>query len=258
MQLLAWMRGIVGRRMASGARFARLPAHRRPCPRYGRGRRGKSKLWAAASRPPRDRPPGAAHPARRLARPDVVRRAGRTARTVLLEGAAGIPAPELEALEVALLLRRPGRGRHGRAVGLAVLAALRSLRVRDGPVLAAIDDVQWRNDASMETLTYAFRRINRGAAGAPDRRADGASADPLTAGAARHRMAGGPFCRRGLYRVIDLAPLDRWQIQNLLPNTVPAARARPVARRPGSPPGRRRSWPASTRVRRGCRGSRGP
>ena len=81
---------------------------------------------------------------------------------VLPEVAADMPAPQLEALEVALLLRASGpQPPTAHAVGLATLAALRAC-ASTGQVLIAIDDVQWLDDASIEALTFAFRRITDG------------------------------------------------------------------------------------------------
>ena len=59
-----------------------------------------------------------------------------------------IPGSQREALEIALLLRRAGDELlTARAVGLAVLAALRGC-LAEGPVLVAINDVQWLDEAS--------------------------------------------------------------------------------------------------------------
>ena len=58
-----------------------------------------------------------------------------------------------------------------RAVGLAVLAALRAC-LADGPVLIAIDDVQWLDEASLEALTFALRRVPERAAVLAGGRAD--------------------------------------------------------------------------------------
>jgi len=81
---------------------------------------------------------------------------------VLPEVAADIPGPPREALEVALLLRAPGdEPPTARAVGLAVLAALRAC-VSAGPVLLAIDDVHWLDEASLDALTFALRRVREG------------------------------------------------------------------------------------------------
>jgi AAA ATPase domain len=101
---------------------------------------------------------------------------------VLAEVAAGIPAPQLEALEVALLLRSAGpQPPTARAVGLAVLAALRAC-VSCGPVLVAVDDVQWLDDASTGALAFALRRITDGPLGLLIAARTAASADPLTVG----------------------------------------------------------------------------
>ena len=76
--------------------------------------------------------------------------------------AGQIPGPQREALEIALLLRPAGEEPPtARAVGLAVLAALRGC-LSEGPVLVAIDDVQWLDEASLEALTFALRRVPSG------------------------------------------------------------------------------------------------
>ncbi len=150
---------------------------------------------------------------------------------VLPDVGAGIPAPQHEALEVALLLRPAGdRPPTAHAVGLAVLTALRSC-VMGGPVLVAIDDVQWLDAASLEALAFAVRRITAGPLSLLLAARTRAPADPLTAGEAappsgwRELLAAMPDAEE-----IVLAPLDMWQIQNLLPSTVSAAQARVVAR----------------------------
>jgi DNA-binding CsgD family transcriptional regulator len=78
---------------------------------------------------------------------------------VLDEVMASLAPPRRRALEVALLLADPGGNppdTHG--VGLAVLDVLRALAVR-GPVLVALDDVQWLDPASAGVLQIAFRRL---------------------------------------------------------------------------------------------------
>jgi DNA-binding CsgD family transcriptional regulator len=145
--------------------------------------------------------------------------------------AGQIPGPQREALEIALLLRPAGdEPPTARAVGLAVLAALRGC-LAAGPVLVAIDDVQWLDEASLEALAFAFRRIPAGPLSVMVAARTEAVADPLTVGAPppprgwRELLTALPPAE-----VIDLAPLDMWQIQNLLPRTVTAAQARLVAR----------------------------
>src|SRR5215470_11909451 len=143
----------------------------------------------------------------------------------------GIPGPPREALEIALLLR-PARGEPptARAVGLAVLAALRAC-VAAGPVLVAIDDVHWLDEASLDALTFALRRVAAGPLALLVAARSEAPADPLTAAAPppsrrwRELLASLTAAEE-----IDLAPLDLWQIQNLLPGTATAAQARLVAR----------------------------
>ena len=97
-------------------------------------------------------------------------------------------------------------------------------------MLVAIDDVQWLDEASLEALAFALRRITAGPLSLLLAARTEAAADPLTAGAPppshgwRDLLAAVPAAE-----VIDLAPLDMWQIQNLLPPTVTAAQARLVA-----------------------------
>jgi DNA-binding CsgD family transcriptional regulator len=142
-----------------------------------------------------------------------------------------IPGPQRAALEVALLLRAPdAEPPTARAVGLAVLAALRAC-ASEGPVLVAIDDIQWLDEASLDALTFALRRLASGPLSLLAAARTEAVADPLTAGAPppphgwQDLLGALPAAE-----VIDLVPLDMWQIQNLLPSTVSAAQARLVAR----------------------------
>jgi predicted ATPase len=141
--------------------------------------------------------------------------------------AGQIPAPQLEALEIALLLRPAGgEPPAARAVGLAVLAVLRGC-LAAGPVLIGIDDVQWLDEASLEALTFALRRLPDGPLSLMMAARTEAVADPLTAGAPppprrwRDLLAALPAAEQ-----VELAPLDMWQIQSLLPPTVTAAQAR--------------------------------
>ncbi len=144
---------------------------------------------------------------------------------------AQIPGPQREALEIALLLRPAGdEPPTAHAVGLAVLAALRGC-LSEGPLLIAVDDVQWLDQASLDALTFALRRVTSGPLSLLVAARTEAAADPLTADAPppshdwHELLAAMPAAE-----VIDLAPLDMWQIQNLLPRTVSAAQARLVAR----------------------------
>ena len=70
-----------------------------------------------------------------------------------------LPAPQRRALAVALLLEdADGRSADRRAVGLALLGALRVL-ASNTPVLVAVDDVQWLDRASRSVLDFALRRL---------------------------------------------------------------------------------------------------
>ena len=78
---------------------------------------------------------------------------------VLDEAAPSLAAPRRRALEVALLLTEPGdEALDAHAVGLAVRDVLEVVS-RGGPVLVAMDDVQWLDPASAGVLQVAFRRL---------------------------------------------------------------------------------------------------
>jgi DNA-binding NarL/FixJ family response regulator len=72
---------------------------------------------------------------------------------------AGVPAPQLRALEVALLRAEPeGSPPEPHAIALGCLSALRSLAGAE-PLVVAIDDVQWLDPASTEAIAFAARRL---------------------------------------------------------------------------------------------------
>ena len=67
--------------------------------------------------------------------------------------------PQRRALESALLLAElEGEPPQPRAVAAGFLAVLRAL-ARDGPVLVALDDVQWLDTSSRAVLEFALRRL---------------------------------------------------------------------------------------------------
>ncbi len=75
------------------------------------------------------------------------------------EVAADLPAPQLRALEIALLLRDPVGSPVGpQAIAFAFLSALRGL-ARSTPTLVAVDDLQWLDQPSAAILAYAARRL---------------------------------------------------------------------------------------------------
>ena len=73
---------------------------------------------------------------------------------------AALPAVQQDALSAALLIsgdsdREPG----SRVVGVAVLGMFRAL-TRSGPLLLAVDDVQWLDAGSRSVLSFALRRLD--------------------------------------------------------------------------------------------------
>jgi DNA-binding CsgD family transcriptional regulator len=72
---------------------------------------------------------------------------------------AGLPDPQREALEIALLRAetKPARS-EGRAVALGLLGVMRMVS-EGSPLLLAIDDVQWLDAPSADALAFAARRL---------------------------------------------------------------------------------------------------
>lgn len=76
-----------------------------------------------------------------------------------------LPSPQRRALEVALALAEAGgEPPDARMIANACASALRHL-ARSGPLLVAIDDVQWLDPASAAALAFATRRLARETAG---------------------------------------------------------------------------------------------
>jgi len=74
---------------------------------------------------------------------------------------AALPAPQRDALQVALLLKDPAGGPlEHRAVCAAFLGAVRLL-AGQSPVLIAVDDLQWLDRPTAVTLGYALRRLGQ-------------------------------------------------------------------------------------------------
>lgn len=72
-----------------------------------------------------------------------------------------LPAVQQRALSAALLISDDSdREPTSRMVGVAVLGVLRAL-ARSGPLLLAIDDVQWLDISSRSVLSFALRRLDR-------------------------------------------------------------------------------------------------
>jgi DNA-binding CsgD family transcriptional regulator len=121
---------------------------------------GKTTLWSAGVEAAREQRlrvlaarPGATE--RGLAHAGL----GDLLEDVLVEVLPVLPAPRRRALEIALLLAEAeGRAPDTRAVDVAFLTALRALAAR-GPLMLAIDDVQWLDSSSAAALEFALRRL---------------------------------------------------------------------------------------------------
>lgn len=71
-----------------------------------------------------------------------------------------LPVPQRQALEVALLRIDPGGVlADQRAVSVATVGLLRHLTDTEGPLLLAIDDLQWLDESSAAILAFAVRRV---------------------------------------------------------------------------------------------------
>ena len=120
---------------------------------------GKTTLWKRGMTAAADRgwPVWSGRPAESEAKlsfaglADLLEKAG--------EAIDGLPDPQRHALEVALLRAEPGGVRPDpHAVSAAVLSTLRQTAAR-GPVLIALDDVQWLDHATGRALEFAARRL---------------------------------------------------------------------------------------------------
>ena len=73
---------------------------------------------------------------------------------------AGLAPPQRRALEVALLRAEPEKASpEPHAIALGFLNVLRAMSVR-GPLLVAIDDIQWLDVPSAEALAFVARRLD--------------------------------------------------------------------------------------------------
>ena len=121
---------------------------------------------------------------------------------------APLSAPQRRALRVALLREEPqGGAPDPRAVAVAFLNALRGL-ARAGPVLVAVDDVQWLDSPSALALAFAIRRLGDGPVGVlVGRRIDESAGLPL---GLDRPIPGGTPAR------LAVGPLDLAALQQLL------------------------------------------
>jgi DNA-binding NarL/FixJ family response regulator/RecA/RadA recombinase len=72
---------------------------------------------------------------------------------------AALPAPQRDALEVALLRMPARRPPERRLVGTALLSLLRGLAATPGGVALGVDDLQWLDAPSAAAIGFALRRL---------------------------------------------------------------------------------------------------
>ncbi len=154
---------IIGRReelLALEAFLEAVPAGGQALLLEGDAGIGKSALWSEGLRLARER-------SFRM----LTARTTRSETQVAFATVGDLLAPALEAmlprlvpvqrraLEVALLLRESdGRPPDTRLLGLALVAVVRTL-AQDGPLLVALDDMQWIDASSAEVLRFMLRRL---------------------------------------------------------------------------------------------------
>jgi DNA-binding CsgD family transcriptional regulator len=122
---------------------------------------------------------------------------------VLEETRSLLPAPQLSALEAALSHVEPAETFGPLAVSRATLAVLRALSSQ-GPVLIAVDDLQWLDPSSAAVLTFAVRRLGAAPVRLLLTRRSGVGANTLTSTgdvAVRHEAIG-PLSVEQLGRLI--------------------------------------------------------
>lgn len=124
-----------------------------------------------------------------------------------------LPTPQRRALEVALLLDDPsGEAAEQRTVSAATLSILRALADRE-PVLLAIDDIQWLDQASAEALAFAVRRLGDAAVSVfAARRIEPAASERAVLEAALEHRHGGGLAR------IQVGPLSRTALHAAIQN----------------------------------------
>src|SRR6476646_6516864 len=112
-----------------------------------------------------------------------------------------LPAPQAEALDIALLRADASRSPGRRLVGTALLSVLRELTSR-GLVLVAVDDAQWLDPPSASALEFALRRLDdRPIRLVVSRRADASRPDFV--GTRVHSLELGPLSVAALQRAVS-------------------------------------------------------
>jgi len=180
---------------------------------------GKTTLWAAALDEAR------AQGLRVLsARPsDAEARLSFAALIDLLDGVAtdgldSLPAPQLRALEVALLRTEPTGAPEPHAIALGLLNVLRALAAHE-PLLVAIDDIQWLDPPSADALAFAARRLEGEPIGFLLAKRPGRSS------ALERELERGPLAR------LEVGPLSLGAIRRLLVERLGLSLSRQLLRR---------------------------
>jgi DNA-binding CsgD family transcriptional regulator len=113
-----------------------------------------------------------------------------------------LPAPKQKALEVALLLSEPdGRPPEPRAIFAAFGAVVRTLSL-DGPVLIAVDDLQWLDRSSQRALEFVSRRLGDERVGILTTLRLGAGSEERTATAGTIELRLGALSPAALYHLV--------------------------------------------------------
>ena len=138
------------------------------------------------------------------------------------ELADDLPAPQRHALGAALLRQEPGREQPQQgAVAVGVVELLRRL-AQQGPLLIAIDDVQWLDASSATVIEFAARRLGVEPIGLLiARRADGHVAAPLDLG----RSLGARLS------IVPVGPLTLGALHRLVRQRTGTSFSRPTLRR---------------------------
>ena len=132
-----------------------------------------------------------------------------------------LPPPQRRAVAVALQLEDPaGEPPSSTAIASATLSALRAVAAIDGPVLLAVDDVQWLDASSATILAFVLRRVEPEAVAVLLAHRTGEPPGPL---AAVVDARGG--------EVVALAGLSLGAIQRLLATRLELPASRPLLRR---------------------------
>jgi DNA-binding CsgD family transcriptional regulator len=134
--------------------------------------------------------------------------------------AESLPAPQRHALDVTLLLAEPGDAPPQQGeIAVAFLSALRALAER-GPLVLAVDDIQWVDTASVQPLAYVLRRLGGTGVSALLARRDGAAGGL----AVDERVAGG-------HLLLEVGPLSLGAFGRVLHDHLATAYPRPTLHR---------------------------